>query len=38
MSGCAGEVIDEILVSDDGRVCLFGKRIGEMNVLSNDVS
>jgi hypothetical protein len=38
ISGWAGEVIGEILVSVDGRVCLFGKRIGEINVLSDDVS
>ena len=31
--GCAGEVIGEILESVAGSVVVFGKRIGETNLL-----
>ena len=33
--GCAGELSGAILVRDGGRVCEFGKRMGEMNGLEN---
>jgi hypothetical protein len=31
--GCAGEVMGEMLLSDLGRVVLFGNRMGEMKGL-----
>jgi hypothetical protein len=33
MRGCAGDARGEILVSVDGSVCVFGKRMGDMNGL-----